>query len=114
MFETITNYWNSITNFFETSPFALFYLQGAVLSFMIWLLYLELSPKLGGIFFRPDSTGTFRFRLGGVLPMLAYPFQSIEFWKPTNWDLNFIVSSSLGGLVYSLLKYYQSIIMESS
>lgn len=112
MFETITYYWNSIADFFNTNPFASYYLQGAILSFIIWLLYLELSPKLGGIFFRPDSTGKFRFRLEGVLPMLAYPFQSVEFWKPTNWDLNFIVSSGLGGIIYALLKYYQSTLLE--
>ena len=104
------NYWNNIDEFFDTNPLVLYYFQGALLSFVIWLLYLELSPKLGGIFFRPDSTGLFRFRLEGVSPMLKYPFQSLEFWKPTNWDLNFMVSSSLGGLIYASLKYYQSIV----
>lgn len=98
----------SAYNYLEEHPFASYALQGSILSFFIWLLYLELSPKLGGIFFRPDDTGTFKFRLVGVLPLLAHPFQGTLFWYPNNWDMNFIMTSTLGGLIYAFLKYYQN------
>ena len=103
---------SSISNLFSSSaeqpPIINYYLQGLVLSWVIFLFYLELNPKIGGIFFRPDSTGEMRFRLGGVVPMLYYPFQSINFWYPWNWDLNFLVFTNLGAGVYTLLKYLKS------
>jgi len=104
---SMPNYYSEITNYLSDNPLTNYYFQGLVMSFIIWLLYLELSPKLGGIFFRPDSSGNFRFRLGGVIPMLLYPFQSLDFWYPNNWDLNFIMFSQIGALIYTLLKCYQ-------
>lgn len=90
-------------DFVITYPFANSYLKGLGLSFIIWMLYLELSPQIGGIFFRPDGNGVSKFRFGGVIPMLTHPFQKTTFWYPSNWDLNFIVASNIGALIYSYL-----------
>lgn len=79
------------------------YLQGLFLSFMIYMLYVETNPKMGGIFFRPDSTGVFKFSLLGIVPLLLYPFKSLDFWYPWNWDLNFIMFSNIGAFIYSFL-----------
>lgn len=92
--------------FFQENPFAGYYIQGLVLSLVIYLFYLELNPGIGGIFMRPDSTGHTKFRLGGVVPILKYPFQSVEFWKPKNWDLNFLIFTGAGAGIYAGLKYY--------
>jgi hypothetical protein len=101
MFSQLIEIYN---NFTLNYPFATHYIQGLALSLVIWMLYLELNPKLGGIFFRPDSNGISRFRFGGVIPMLTHPFKDTTFWYPSNWDLNFIVSSNIGALIYSMLK----------
>lgn len=100
-------YYEYLVEYISDNPLTNYYFQGLIMSFLIWLLYLELSPKLGGIFFRPDSNGDFHFRLSGVMPMLLYPFQSLNFWYPQNWDLNFIMFSQIGAFIYTLLKYYQ-------
>jgi len=101
MFSRIVEMFN---NFTQSYPITNIYLQGLCLSFVIWMLYLELSPTLGGIFFRPDSSGISKFRLDGVIPMLTHPFKDLTFWYPQNWDLNFIMSSNVGAIIYTMLK----------
>tara|TARA_R100001163_G_C5068020_1_gene207713 strand:+ start:5876 stop:6232 length:357 start_codon:yes stop_codon:yes gene_type:complete len=101
-----------VVNILETiwqNPLSPYYFQGLLLSFIIYLFYIELNPKMGGIFFRPDSTGTFKFNFLGAGPMLSYPFKSLNFWNPNNWDLNWIVFSNIGAVLYTLLKYYQNL-----
>lgn len=85
-----------------------YYAQGSALSLVIFLFYLELNPAIGGIFLRPDSLGKTKFRLQGIIPVLKYPFQSWDFWKPCNWDLNFIMFTGIGSMIYTILKYYQN------
>ncbi|MEX0596658.1 MAG: hypothetical protein WD512_09165 [Candidatus Paceibacterota bacterium] len=92
------------TDFTQSYPFANYYLQGLSISFVIWMLYLELNPKLGGIFFRPDSNNVPKFKFTNVIPMLKYPFQNWNFWYPSNWDLNFMIFSNIGSIIYTVLK----------
>ena len=104
MFYWITNAYDVVSEFFFTYPILGYYLQGIFLSGMIFFFYLELSPQIGGIFYRPDSTGETKFNITGVIPMLLHPFKSFDFWHPRNWDLNFIVFTQIGALVYVILK----------
>ena len=61
---------------------------------------------MGAIFIRPDDNGQSRFRFRGIVPFLKYPFKNLDFWKPRNWDLNFLVFTGTGAAVYTGLKYY--------
>jgi hypothetical protein len=76
------------------------YCQGSLLSFVAYLVYLETNPKIGGIIIRPGSDMKRHFNLTGVIPMLKYPFQSLDFWYPTMWDLNFIIFTQVGAAIY--------------
>ena len=109
LFDQVTTGALSIWNSIWTNPLSPYYLQGLLLSFVIYLFYIELNPKMGGIFFRPDSTGTFKFNFWGAGPMLSYPFKSFNFWRLENWDLNWLVFSNIGAILYTLLKYYQNL-----
>jgi len=82
------------------------YLQGFGLSVVMYLLYLEVSPQMGGILIRPGTDGRKHFSLKGLIPMLQYPFQSLTFWQPQYWDLNFIVFTQVGTILYVLGKYF--------
>lgn len=106
MLTWLTNGFNMIYNFFMEYPIFGYYLQGILISGMIFFFYLELSPQIGGIFYRPDSEGLTKFNIMGVVPMLLHPFKSFDFWYPRNWDLNFIVFTQMGALIYVLLKSY--------
>jgi len=72
-------------------------LTGYGIYFILFLLYLELSPKLMNIWLRCDSNNMLKICPGGVLQMLYKPFQNIYFWKPKFWDINYYV----GGYLFS-------------
>lgn len=82
-----------------------YYLQGTAISLTAFAFYLEFSPKIGGIFRRPDVNGKTSFDPLGIVPFLKCPFQDRIFWYPSNWDLNFIVFSQLGALTYTALRH---------
>lgn len=90
--------------FVEENPRTSYYVQGLTIGLILYFLYMEFNPKIGGIFLRPDSRGITRFRFKGILPVLKYPFQSFNFWLPQNWDLNFIMFSNFWAMVYLLAK----------
>ena len=110
MLNWLLDKYNTISTFFQTYPVLGYYLQGLLLSILIFFFYLELSPQLGGIFYRPDSDGVTKFNFKGVFPMLTHPFKSFDFWYPRNWDLNFIVFTQIGAIVYVLVKSYTNTI----
>lgn len=82
-----------------------------LLVFIIWILYLELSPKLGRILIRPNSVGGYTITFGGVWKLMKEPFNSITsiknimYWYPSMWDLNIYVIWLVTILIYYLLKY---------
>lgn len=72
--------------------------------FVFWLLYLELSPGLGGILVRPNSSGTRTFSLGGVWTLMKKPLSDGMYWYPKFWDLNIYMLWLIACIVYFLLK----------
>jgi hypothetical protein len=72
--------------------------------FIIWCFYLELSPKIGRIFIRPNSSGGYTFTFGGILQLMIQPFQNIIFWYPKMWDINIYVLWILTIIIYYLIK----------
>ena len=82
------------------------YLQGLILSSIFFGIYLEMKwlSKMGGIFIRPGPDNRKHFSLSGIVPMLKYPFQSLNYWRPSYWDLNFIIFTQVGTAIYMVLK----------
>jgi len=78
--------------------------RGSILGFILFVLYLEISPKLGNIWYRYDSTGVRTIQVDSFVNYITYPFKNSLLWKPENWDLNFITVSGLVGLGYTLLR----------
>ena len=52
-----------------------------ILSFIIWILYLELSPELGNIWIRTDHTGTRRVNLFNITRFIVESLKVSEMWK---------------------------------
>jgi len=67
---------------------------------------------MGGILFRPWSDGKTHFNPLGALPMLKYPFEKKDFWRPELWDLNFIVFTVFGTLIYYIFRKYMGLLIE--
>jgi hypothetical protein len=55
---------------------------------IVWLAYLELSPRLGNIWLRRDAEGVQRISIGSLKALLAAPWYTTELWWPSYWDVN--------------------------
>ena len=62
-----------------------------LLSLIIYLSYLELSPGLGNIWFRLNADNVRVINIMGALNMIFYPIKDLSFWSIKNWDLNFFI-----------------------
>ena len=78
--------------------------QGAFIGLLIFILYLELNPKLGNIWYRHASSGNKELQPDSLMHFLSYPFKSTLFWEPVNWDMNVIVMSGFAGTIYTLAR----------
>ena len=58
-----------------------------------WALYLELNPRIGSVWLRPDSDGRPTFAPRGILNMCVAPFRVWTFWLPEWWDVNMWVGT---------------------
>ena len=62
------------------------------LSILIYLLYLEINPKITGIWLRRDYTNTLRLTLNGLWGFITYPLKNIKMWNFNVWDINVFIS----------------------
>ena len=73
------------------------------ISFIIYLLYLEINPKITGIWIRKDSFNNNIISIGSLWNFIIYPFKEIKLWYPSLWDLNIFISIPLiTGLIYGV------------
>ena len=68
------------------------YLIVSSLGLSYFIYYVEFSPSLGNIWYRPDETGKKVIQLEGLLSLMYEPFKKREFWYFKNWDLNWITT----------------------
>jgi hypothetical protein len=86
------------------------FMLGYCIYFLLFIIYLELSPKLSNIWIRCDSNNILKICPGGIRTMLYKPFQNLFFWKPEFWDINFYI----GGYIFThimIILYKISIII---
>tara|TARA_E500000178_G_C16992439_1_gene741520 strand:+ start:191 stop:517 length:327 start_codon:yes stop_codon:yes gene_type:complete len=72
--------------------------------FIIFIAYLEISPKLKNVWIRCNSDNVLQICPAGIWNMLKKPFSNIYFWYPQFWDLNYYI----GGLIFSALRIFLS------
>jgi hypothetical protein len=61
-----------------------------------WILHLEFTPGMGGIWIRPNAAGIRVFTYKNLLSFALIPFQQTWIWRPEFWDLNIIIMLCLG------------------
>lgn len=74
-----------------------------IIVFILWIIYLEFSPRLGNIIRRPNSKGSYSYSLAGVGSLMIKPFTDIKFWYPNFWDLNIYALWILTAIIYYLI-----------
>ena len=78
-----------------------------ILSVFIYLLYLELNPKITGIWLRKGDDNKFKITLSGLKDFIMYPFKQKKMWLPNLWDMNFFVSIPIiSGSIYFMKEYF--------
>ena len=75
-------------------------------SLLLYLSYIELSPKLGNIWLRKDALGIRRLSLTGLKDFLLYPLKQHRVWYPNLWDLNVFISVPLMSMCLDLIIKY--------
>ena len=63
-----------------------------LISCAVYLSYLELNPKITGIWLRRDSSNRYRLSLGGLKDFILFPFKNYRMWYPSMWDMNIFIS----------------------
>ena len=67
----------------------------SILYLFFYMLYVQFSSKIGGIWLRPNDKGQWSFTLLGLSTMIFSPFSNIRLWYPDMWDLNYFVGTSI-------------------
>ena len=70
--------------------------------FPIFAAYLELNPKITNVWYRIGADGARHINLPSLWNFVTGPITMIEFWYPTNWDINYFI----GAIAVSALVYY--------
>tara|TARA_Y100000389_G_scaffold204469_1_gene257207 strand:- start:1290 stop:1652 length:363 start_codon:yes stop_codon:yes gene_type:complete len=79
---------------------------GFSISFILWILYLEINPKLGNIWLRENSESNIVFAPINIINMIFYSCNNITFWYPWNWDMNPFIWIIIGTSGYLIYRYY--------
>ena len=76
----------------------------------IYIAYIETS--IGGILFRPDENNISRANFGSLIHFLVQPLSITQpevfdmFWKPKNWDMNYLVVTCGAWGLKSIYDYF--------
>jgi hypothetical protein len=68
---------------------------------LLFLLYIQYSPGMGNIWYRNNEY----FSPMGALRVMVFPFQNVQMWYPTMWDINYIIWLLLGVFIHSILDF---------
>ena len=83
--------------------------QGYVVGLLVFILYLEVSPSLGGIWFRKNNKGVRKMNFLGLFHYLTAPFYDKQLWDPKIWDVNVIIFTSVFTISYVSFRYILSV-----
>jgi hypothetical protein len=80
------------------------YLIVSTLGVSYFVYYVEFSPSLGNIWYRPDETGKKVIQINGLISLMYEPFKNKKFWYFRNWDLNWMTTIFTILFGYSIIK----------
>ena len=82
-----------------------------IIIFIIYSLYVQLSPTMGNIWMREDSSGNLVFCPLGLLHLCVAPLNTdkMYLWEPVFWPINFFVYIVAYFIVYLFVKDYNHI-----
>ena len=90
--------------FYNTNNTNIYIAEGYIIGIIIFILYLELNPKLGNIWYRINENKLYQFRPQNILQYFIKPFTNIIFWYPINWDINPYIFSTIITLFFTNIR----------
>ena len=77
-----------------------------VISVITWRLYLELNPKIRGVWIRPDSNNKKVIRLENIIPFIIKTLKMRELWALKYFDINFIMANTVNIILFTIIENY--------
>jgi len=77
-----------------------------VISIITWILYLEINPKMRGIWIRPDSNNNKVLRFENIIPFIIKTLQMKEMWSLQFFDVNFILANLINIILFTIIENY--------
>ena len=77
-----------------------------IVSIIIYILYLEVNPKITGIWLRKDHNNKIVLTLYNLKDFFLYPFKNKKMWLPNIWDMNPYISIPILTSTFLLIKNY--------
>lgn len=77
----------------------------AIISIILFGLYVELNPYMTNIWWRIDSNGSKQIVLSNLFRLIFAPLEYMFYWNPFAWDINFFIWWLV---VYSLITYLKN------
>ena len=79
---------------------------------VIWILYLEINPKIRGIWLRPNSDGIFVFCPSGIINLMKAPLTNKHLWNIKLLDINYYTFLIINLIIinyFKKIKYNENI-----
>lgn len=75
-----------------------------LISTILWILYLEINPKIGNILLRMDSNNKIRFLPMSLVNLIVKPFFMKELWNLKVFDLNFYLVTIFNIIIFTFFE----------
>lgn len=85
-------------------PF-IWWLENIFIALLLFAIYVEIAPGLGGIWIRPNPQGHLVPSLRGLAHYLVQPLYTSILWYPRIWDANWFVFA--GAFMFVSFVFFQ-------
>jgi hypothetical protein len=74
------------------------------ISIILWVLYLEINPKITGIWIRPDVNNNKVIILNNIIPFIVNTLKMKEMWTLQFFDMNFVIANIINIILFTIIE----------
>ena len=82
------------------------YIEGIIIGTFIFFIYIEISPRMGNIWYRTNSKGKKELKPINMLNYIKTNTQKKVMWYPKLWDINYFIFVTIFTYLYNKIKIY--------
>ena len=76
------------------------------ISIILWVLYLEINPKITGIWIRLDVNNNKVIILNNIIPFIVNTLKMKEMWTLQFFDMNFVIANIINIILFTIIENY--------